>query len=116
MDKYFEKADSYDRQAEYYECMAECPDSKDCGCDGSSGDDLPPTTILAIFSPFILIAIIIAITQLFKAIKNNRDKKEYEEYQRRLQLGDTKWVKEYEQRREQAFNDYMKKHDKKGKR
>lgn len=100
MDYYDLYEDSLNEQHDYNVCMANCPDGKDCGCNGG---ELPPMTILAIFSPFIIIAIIIIVAKIIKAIRDNKDKKEYKEYQRRKQLGDTKWVKEYERRREQAF-------------
>ncbi len=113
MDRYAEKADSYTEQAEYNLCMAQCPDYKtarECGCGGSG--DLPFTTVLAIFSPFIILAIVLIVVQLSSTIRGNKDKKEYEEYQRRKQLGDTKWVKEYEERRTKAFYEGLKKHEK----
>ena len=104
MDYYDIHYDDLMEQQDYYECMAGCPDgrtAKECGCGHS--EEVPFTTALLMLSPFIVIAIVIIIYGLIKAIRNKRDEKEYEEYQRRLKMGDTKWVKEYEERRTRAF-------------
>lgn len=110
MDNYDRYEQDLNEKHDYDVCMATCPDwksPKECGCGGSN--DLPPMTVLAIFSPLIIIVTVIIVASLYKAIRNNKDKKEYEEYQRRIQLGDKKWVKEYEERRTQAFYGHTKK-------
>ena len=104
MDSYDIYYDDLMEQQEYYECMAGCPDGrteKECGCNHS--EEVPFATALLVLSPFIIITISLIIYGLLKAVRDKRDEKEYEEYLRRQKIGDTKWVKEYEERRTRAF-------------
>lgn len=113
MDNYDRYENDLNEQHDYNLCMAKCPDYKtanECGCNGG---ELQPLQALAVLSPFITIIIAIIVARLIKAIRENKDKKEYKEYERRKRIGDTKWVKDYEQRRTQAFYKNTKKQEKK---
>ena len=77
MDKYYEQADSYDRQQEYYECIAQCPDGKDCGCNGSA--EPSPQAILAVVIALLIYPGVFLwggwLLRIREKIKDNKEKK-----------------------------------------
>ncbi|MBR3157299.1 hypothetical protein IKF20_02640 [Candidatus Saccharibacteria bacterium] len=74
MDLYEEKADSYSQQEEYYECLASCPEGKDCHCGGQT-EASPEMWLILIITLLIWPGVLFWggwVIELFEKIKNRK--------------------------------------------
>lgn len=90
MDRYAEKADSYSQQQEYYECLAACPNDKDCGCGGASGMDNPRVWFAFVLT-ILLVIMLCVIAYLIETHKENKTFKNWKEKNKKKEIDKKKY-------------------------